>query len=551
MIIFLNVNSKPIEIVQEDTLVIDCKMIGSFCNFAGQLMIEGLTDACGTPAYLSMNQPSKLLFEYKQENEASFAAIISEWDKRILPCLFNETVSDNQCYEFPMPMEYAEWLCQHIDGIFSEAGNKLQQGGNMLQLPASKLQKKVMNKVFDMLEYNILNSKKDIKWFTISDERISKDSAFVKVVEDKLRCISFLNLEAYKVFDDSQRIAEEISERDTAKKFVEEETRREKSENTENVGTEKGFPEEFAENETETIESESSENVEPEKELGEEFAENETETIESESLENVEPEKELGEEIEENEAKNKARIEFKKRIPNILTFNANGVVFDMMPVDGGTFMMGATREQIDDAWDGEIPKHRVTLSSYYIGELVVTQALWQAVMGSNPSQKRGDNLPVEKVSWNDCQSFITKLNEICSSQLFGKSFALPTESQWEFAARGGKKSCGYKYSGSDNIDDVAWYHDNSNGILHAVGTKSPNELGLYDMSGNIEEWCSDWYDDYDSYRQSNPTGPSEGTFRVHRGGNLKSDAMYCRVSYRNSFVPDYKSSYLGFRIVLC
>lgn len=226
------------------------------------------------------------------------------------------------------------------------------------------------------------------------------------------------------------------------------------------------------------------------------------------------------------------------------TFTVNGVSFTMVPVEGGTFQMGATSEQGSDVVDQEKPVHNVTLSSYSIGQTEVTQALWTAVMGSNPSRRLSDILPVEKVSWNDCQTFITKLN-----QLTGKNFRLPTEAEWEYAARGGKQSKGYKYSGSNTIGDVAWYNENSD-KTHPVATKQPNELGLYDMSGNVLEWCQDWYGSYSSSAQSNPTGPSSGSFRVYRGGDYFNSAEVCRVSYRFCLHESSTYSYLGFRLAL-
>ncbi|MCQ2291325.1 MAG: SUMF1/EgtB/PvdO family nonheme iron enzyme, partial [Muribaculaceae bacterium] len=174
--------------------------------------------------------------------------------------------------------------------------------------------------------------------------------------------------------------------------------------------------------------------------------------------------------------------------------NVNGITYEMIEVEGGTFTMGATKKQGSDAESDEKLTLQVTLSDYYIGKTEVTQALWEAVMVSNPSVFIGDNLPVESVSWDDCQEFIRRLNS-----LTGENFRLPSEAEWEYAAHGGNRSRGYKFSGSNNIGDVAWYWDNSWSKIHPVGTKAPNELGIYDMSGNVEEWCSDWYDeDYDS-----------------------------------------------------
>ena len=243
------------------------------------------------------------------------------------------------------------------------------------------------------------------------------------------------------------------------------------------------------------------------------------------------------------------------------TYTVNGVSFDMASVAGGTFTMGATSEQGSEASSEEKPTHKVTLSDYMIAKTEVTQELWQAVMGSNPSYDKGDNLPVENVSWNDCQEFIKKLNS-----LTGLNFRLPTEAEWEYAARGGNKSKGYKYSGSNDIGSVAWYYENSgnsrlnnleldkvesnNCRTHAVATKAPNELGLYDMSGNVWEWCSDWYGDYSRGSQTNPKGPSSGSYRVSRGGGWTFSARDCRVSQRFNGNPDNRDDYLGLRLAL-
>ena len=235
-------------------------------------------------------------------------------------------------------------------------------------------------------------------------------------------------------------------------------------------------------------------------------------------------------------------------VPNGQTFNVNGVEFNMIKVKGGTFSMGATSEQISNVFDSDKPVHSVALSSYYIGETEVTQELWEAVMGSNPSFFTGNNQrPVESVSWNDCQEFIKELN-----QLTGKKFRLPTEAEWEYAARGGTYSKGYvyKYSGSNDADEVAWYDDNSGDETHPVKTKKANKLGLYDMSGNVGEWCNDRYGDYQSYSQTNPTGPSKGEDRVLRGGSWGDDVRYVQVSSRGACDPDDRYNYYGLRLAL-
>ncbi len=223
----------------------------------------------------------------------------------------------------------------------------------------------------------------------------------------------------------------------------------------------------------------------------------------------------------------------------------NKLINNMVYVSGGTFTMGATSEQGSDALKNEEPTHSVTLSSFYLCKYEVTQALWRAVMGNNPSRFKGNSLPVEQVSWNDCQTFISRLNN-----LTGKNFRLPTEAEWEYAARGGNRSRGYKYSGSNALSDVAWYEDNSGDKTHPVGSKSPNELGLYDMSGNVWEWCSDWYGTYSSSSQTNPTGASSGSNRVRRGGGWGNDASYCRSSFRIYDAPDDRYYFLGLRLAL-
>ncbi len=210
---------------------------------------------------------------------------------------------------------------------------------------------------------------------------------------------------------------------------------------------------------------------------------------------------------------------------------------EMVYVKGGRFWMGSYPEY---------PVHSVTLSDYYIGKYEVTQVQWEAVMGSNPSYfKKGDDYPVEWVSWDDVQEFLTKLN-----QWTGKNYVLPTEAQWEYAARGGAKSKGYEYSGSNTIGDVAWYYNNAQNSTHPVGTKRPNELGIYDMSGNVDEWCSDWYGEYSDAAQTDPVGPESGSFRVCRGGGWNNIAWGCRVSHRGYDSPGDRYYYLGFRVAL-
>ena len=232
----------------------------------------------------------------------------------------------------------------------------------------------------------------------------------------------------------------------------------------------------------------------------------------------------------------------------------------MVSVQGGTFAMGSP-EGIGE--ENERPQHLVAVSDFNIGKYLITQAQWVAVMGSNPSQFKGDNLPVEMISWNDIvgtsgaymdinetryyeDGYIYRLN-----QLTGKSYRLPTEAEWEYAARGGNKSEGYTYSGSNEIDEVAWYEGNSDEKTHPVGTKTPNELGIYDMSGNVFEWCSDWYGAYNDEPKINPTGPDSGDYHACRGGSYTDyGTLHCRVTSRNIVGNRGRYDDLGLRVVL-
>lgn len=219
------------------------------------------------------------------------------------------------------------------------------------------------------------------------------------------------------------------------------------------------------------------------------------------------------------------------------------LIGNMVYVQGGTFTMGRTSSKAYWCDDSDQPAHQVTVGSFYICKYEVTQKLWKAFMGNNPSWTKADNMPVEWVNWVTAQKFIRKLNAFS-----GKKFRLPTEAEWEYAARGGNRSHNYLYSGSDDINAVAWWQDNSGDKLHPVGTKRPNELGLYDMTGNVYEWCSDWQAPYTSGAQTNPKGPQTGSWRVMRGGNQSSSDSECGVMTRSQCLPDIATC-CGLRLV--
>lgn len=251
------------------------------------------------------------------------------------------------------------------------------------------------------------------------------------------------------------------------------------------------------------------------------------------------------------QAKKKSHWQRKAQTENIKgqqTFTVGGVKFTMITVEGGTFMMGAV-DGDTIAKQHEKPAHEVTVSTFSIGQTEVTQELWMAVMGkyNNHSEFRGAKRPVEMISYYDCEEFLEKLNKMT-----GQKFRFPTEAEWEFAARGGNKSKGYKYYGGNVVGKVAWYKGNSKDKTHPVAQKRPNELGLYDMGGNVWEWCLDWYgeDYFTSSPSTNPTGPETGSNRVNRGGHWGCDTYRFRVSDRDGDIPGSRCPFIGLRLAL-
>ena len=251
------------------------------------------------------------------------------------------------------------------------------------------------------------------------------------------------------------------------------------------------------------------------------------------------------------------------------TFTVGDITFKMKYVQGGTFNMGAqSTDPNGDNYDAdasviEEPVHSVTVSSFYMGEYVITQALWESLMYETPNAESenvwfegcglGADYPAYYITYNDVKNFITALNSFAryTNQLTeGEYFRMPTEAEWEFAARGGNNSMGYKYAGSNNVNDVAWYVQNSPESTQKVGQKQPNELGLYDMSGNVMEWCSDYYGAYSEEEQTNPIGASYGHYRVLRGGVYLRPATLCRITDRSYALENTRVTYYGARLVL-
>ena len=246
-----------------------------------------------------------------------------------------------------------------------------------------------------------------------------------------------------------------------------------------------------------------------------------------------------------------------------LSFTLKGITFEMIFVGSGVFEMGCTFEQ-SNCFGDEKPVHTIELSDFYIGKFQVTQKLWHVVMGRSIRMQlylvnnklltgEGNEYPMYYVNYAECEEFCNTLNQLLSKQLpKGYKFALPTEAQWEFAARGGNKNNDNMYCGGNNITEVAWYEENSNGKAHQVGMKYKNELGIFDMSGNVMEWCRDWYYDfyYENSPSENPNGPDKGSGRVVRGGGWNNKPQHCRVSFRHCTSPSNRTSDVGFRLAL-
>lgn len=244
-------------------------------------------------------------------------------------------------------------------------------------------------------------------------------------------------------------------------------------------------------------------------------------------------------------SKKKLKMAWSRNTSNIQKKIITELLAQMIYVEGGTFQLGCL-EPIDSlCTEYEKPVQKIKLSSYYIAQHEVTQLLWLELMGYNPNPFKNNKFPVANVSWNETQEFIKKLNHLTNLK-----FALPTEAQWEYAAKGGSKSKNTVFAGHKDVKKVAWYKENANGMYHVVGTLHPNELNLFDMNGNVWEWCSDYYSPYTPENKENPTGPSSGNTRVYRGGSWLDNLNYTRITSRNSGNPNQKMNCLGFRLVL-
>lgn len=482
--LYIQITSSPAPKESEELTVLDCVQTGSFCNYLGFELADGIK--MNDVLCYQYIKPKNLLLEFAAENKEVYKSIIYQWEA-IQKELLNEIPVSEGSVEVVMPQEYIDWLCKHIctDRYRDYWGYACRQIGDRLKdnnkviLSKQELQEELVRPIVDKLKFYLLEHKGKFDRFVFSENGIRSSSQIV---------------EFFQEWDDRIVFYRRLQ-------WIEE--------------------------------------------------------------------------MENNAIKEKLRCSDQE-------FTVNGVSFSMVYVKAGSFYMGS------NVGSDEKPVHLVRLTKdYYIGRYPVTQELWRAVMGtdalcgfkgdklpvktdcqvftqrllaqSTVTQRfwwaavdafhifKRDKLPVENVSWDDCQVFVRRLSE-----LTGKNFRLPTEAQWEFAARGGVKSKGFKYAGSDNLDEVAWYDESSGNRTHEVGTKQPNELGIYDMSGNVWEWCQDWYSS--TYPTANPEedpqGSSSGSSRVKRGGSWGQSATCCRPAIRGCSTPGSRSNSLGFRLAL-
>ena len=487
--LYININGEDIQSTESLTVVgkPEDAVVNKFYFELGKEIAKGV-DAPG----IGEVKKRSLVTEFEAFNPEAFRSITRQWES-LKVALLGESPEGTR--RITLPKEYHDWLKYHSNPAYNAIAESLAGRGNAVEVNIGKIYR---NAILNLL--NCIDTDKRYGRFVVNDNLVDDDSAISQGVFERIGGIAFAAYEGAEVCFTCNVAKATLYVDGTA------------------LGSASGR---YA--------------------LG--YG---THSVKA-SAEGYE---DYTGSLEATGGRQSFGIAMRSKEGRPLTFTVKGVSFKMLPVEGGTFTMGATSEQGSDAYDDEKPTHSVTLSSYHMGETEVTQALWQAVMGSNPSYFKGSNLPVENVSWDDCQTFINKLNQQCAGQLNGRQFRLPTEAEWEYAARGGKKSKGYKYSGSNTIGDVAWYDGNSGRTTHAVGTKTPNELGLYDMSGNVWEWCQDWYDSYSSSAQTDPTGPTSGSYRVYRGGGWIISARSCRVSRRCNYYPGSTFNGLGLRLAL-
>ena len=529
--LYVNINNEQIQ-SNEELEVLNYDLDSDFFFYLGEKIAKGC----------KVENENALITDFNIQDAAEdYQKIIAQWNE-IKAILFSEECDDD--YEFKLPAGYIHWLEYHPQYVSVYDKNFSQEESGIIYIDLEELYEEsvesMQRRILRKLQRDDLY--RDIDEIVFNDDAITSKSRIVRILKKKCDGIGFLPYGNFK-----RKLRESVYRR----RLVEVETLMSyhKIDKYERalivlINTLVEYPEHESEIKVLIKQCEAGK-----------------ENLYTERLEKVKAKintqkydeaisilKEMLEQYPNHKSELEAII---RQCDEELrfgdkTYTVNGISFEMVAVKGGTFTMGATSEQGSDAYSNEKPTHKVTLSDYMIGKTEVTQELWKAVMGSNPSNFKGNNLPVENVSWHDCQKFIKKLNS-----LTGLNFRLPTEAEWEYAARGGNKSKGFKYSGSNNIGSVAWYTSTTNDSgTKPVATKSPNELGLYDMSGNVWEWCSDWCGDYSSSSQTNPKGPSSGSYRVFRGGSWGAYAGDCRVSIRNGSTPGYRRYYLGLRLAL-
>ena len=456
----------------------------------------------GFPELSSINK-QRLVTDFRICSPDVFISIDTQ-----LEVVKNKVLSDDPsgCAEIKLPHEYIDWLKNNTNMACRCIANKLEPRDNKVVIS--------LDCIYDRLLTSIISTGiHGCTQFVVNDNAVTDDSALTKAIQSSLNGIAFCPYEDWE-FDSIMKQDESLSYPGTKISQVQNPIN--------NVWT--------------TV-----------KEISSKVVRNADKVFLSSEGQVVSKEFVVSEQRNDDQIKELSTSCSKEYVDSGYTIteqsngnkliSVNGVSFLMIKITGGEFEMGGTEEQGKDSSFTEKPVHKVIVEDFHMSDTVVTQKLWRVVMGKHQSQFKGDNRPVTNVSYNDCMEFVRRLSSIT-----GNNFRLPTEEEWEFAARGGNNSSTYKYSGSDRLEEIAWYVDNANRVTHDVKKKLPNALGLYDMSGNVWEWCSTLFHKYGQKPQ--------GSLMITRGGCATSTSKACRTSRRYYCDPTHKSCYLGIRLAL-
>lgn len=492
--LYININGENVSST-ENVFVIGGekeKLKNKCCYELGKVLLEGIYDS-----EISKIAKQDLVLQFERYNHDAFKLIDNQLEVIHYKVLGKQPVGT---FKVNLPPQYIEWLKRGGNTVFDCVAKQLEQKGNVIDICIDNIYKRVLADV-------VKHGTNGCNQFVVNDNTVTDDSALVIAIQYKMNDIAFLPYEEWvEDFTIGENLCSTVRNAPIFQSLGEE------SDKSNSV-------KEFIQKN----------NVDKSNRIFHDVEKTITGSI-SKSLAELK--------MCSSEGKYKSsNFIISTQVDGNLLYNINGVDVLMVKVNGGAFQMGGTEEQGKDSSFTEKPVHKVMVDDFYMSDTVVTQKLWRVVMGKHQSQFKGDDRPVTNVSYNDCMEFVRRLSSIT-----GKNFRLPTEEEWEFAARGGNNSSKYKYSGSDRLEEIAWYVDNANSVTHDVKKKLPNALGLYDMSGNVWEWCSTLFHKYGQIPQ--------GSLMITRGGCATSTSKACRTSRRYYCDPTHKSCYLGIRLAL-